>query len=118
MLKVVQVMQGCCCFSVMEEEIAKLPILEILPILFAHLPVLILHQNPHSFYIQQRKDVDHNDNDNNNKSYLLFAQFPPKSVVLLSFFRDSGGFIINFHVLTFVAFSKVTAIEAEERGQI
>ena len=48
MLKVVQVMQGCCWFSFMEEAIAKLPILEILPILFAnaHLSLLILRPDP------------------------------------------------------------------------
>lgn len=47
MLKVVQVMQGCGgLVSFKEEAIAKLPILEILPMLFAHLPVLILRIKP------------------------------------------------------------------------
>lgn len=46
MLKVVQVIQGCCWLSLMEEAIAKLPILEILPMLLAHLSVLILRPNP------------------------------------------------------------------------
>lgn len=46
-LKVVQVMQGCGrLLSFKEEAMAKLPILDILPILFAHLPVLILRLNP------------------------------------------------------------------------
>jgi len=40
-------MQGCGgLVSFKEEAIAKLPILEILPMLFAHLPVLILRSKP------------------------------------------------------------------------
>jgi len=46
MLKVVQVIEGCCWFSLMEEASAKPPNLEILPMLLAHLSVLILRPNP------------------------------------------------------------------------
>jgi hypothetical protein len=55
---VVQVIQGCGGLS-FEEAIAKLPILDILPILLTHLPVLILRSNKPimSQYIYNQKNI-------------------------------------------------------------
>jgi hypothetical protein len=55
---VVQVIQGCGGLS-FEEEIAKLPILDILPILLTHLPVLILRSNKPimSQYLYNQKNI-------------------------------------------------------------